>query len=65
MEQSECPVCGSAFLADLAGAANGRHRAGAHGGLRWPAARGPRLALAGLVAAVIAVGLPLLLAVLG
>jgi hypothetical protein len=65
IEQNECPACGSPFLGELSSMGNGRHREAVPGGLHWPAARGARLALAGLIAVVIALGVPLLLAALG
>ncbi len=60
--ESTCPACGSEFLADLGTARAGRHRSS---GWRWPASRGASLALAGVLAVVLAVGLPLLLALVG
>ena len=64
LEQSVCPVCGSAFLQDLTVAAESRR--GAHRtGLRWPQSRRAGLALAGGIGIVIAVAVPLLLALIG
>jgi hypothetical protein len=62
MAESSCPSCGRAFLGDLSSTATPRHRTG---GGRWPTSRAASLLLAGVIALVLAVGLPLLLALLG
>jgi hypothetical protein len=62
LNQATCPACGSEFLGALR-ADGGRHRRGA-GGPRIRS-RAARLSLAGLLALVLAVAIPLLLALVG
>jgi hypothetical protein len=67
-DQDACPVCGSAFLGDLRGEASGRHRVGSAGGMlahQWSTSRTFRFVAAGAIALFIAVGVPLMLALLG
>jgi hypothetical protein len=70
-DQDACPVCGSPFLGDLkegTDAFNGRHRGGSAGGgfvHQWNTSRTFRFVAAGAIALFIAVGVPLILALLG
>jgi hypothetical protein len=76
-DQDACPDCGSAFLGDLREGANalnglnGRHRVGAAGGAfgafahQWSTSKTFRFVVAGAIALFVAVGLPVMLALLG
>lgn len=64
IETDVCPACGSLFLEDVREVPAGRHRGG-KSGLLLSGSRRMRLTLAGVFAALLAVGIPLLLALLG
>jgi hypothetical protein len=67
-DQDACPVCGSPFLGDLREGASGRHRGGAANGMfahRWSSSRTFRFVTSGGIALLLAVGVPVLLALFG
>lgn len=64
-DQDECPACGSPFLGDLRGENDGRHRVKGEFSARWNESRVFRFVVAGGVAFLVAVVIPVLLALLG